>query len=368
VMIIANSPNPSYFNWFAQINAEEKVFKMTYIFLSIEPPVAIMERVKKLGVDSKWYHFNYAKKKHLQFLLLSFKLLKLFRKIKPDIVQTNLFDDSLPGLYAARLAGVRTRIITKQDTGFHVRYAPKGIRWDIFNNKNATHILPVSKETVELINKYEKPDPSKIHLVHHGVDEQYITSATPEQVNNLKTKYNLHNKIIVGTVARYVELKGYQEIIQAAAILSNKYENLVFVGAGWGEHLPELQALIKKHNVEEKVLLIGKVDFEMIPALYKCFDIYLHAAHYEPFGFVIAEAMFNKLPIVSTPVGASRDAIIHKETGYLAKINDPGDLAAGIIFIMENDSKLIADKAYNIARKMYSKEIMWNNYKRLFLE
>jgi glycosyltransferase involved in cell wall biosynthesis len=367
VMIIANSPNPSYFSWFAEKNIKEKDFKFTYIFLSNEKPNAIINKVAALGVTSLWYYFNYAQKKHLQYIKLCIKLFFLFRKIKPDVVQTNLFDDSLIGLFAAKLAGVKKRVMTKQDTGFHLRYAPKGIRFDIFNNWNATDIIPVSQETYELIMEHEKPNLKKVKIIHHGVDQDFINSATKEQIESLKTKFNLHNKIVIGTVARYVELKGYLEIIKAAAIINKTYNDIIFLGVGWGEQKTELDSLIQTLGLENKFLLPGRVEFDLIPAFYKCCDIYVHASHYEPFGFVIAEAMFSKVPIVSTPVGASRDCLVHKQSAYITRIMDPEDIAAGITFMLENNRQEIAERAYVIAKENFSKEVMWNNYKKLFL-
>ena len=367
VMIIANSPNPSYFSWFAEINKKEKVFIFTYIFLSTEKPDQIINKVAEMGVASHWYYFNYAKRKHLQYILVCFKLFSLFRKIKPDVVQTNLFDDSLMGLFAAKLAGVKKRVLTKQDTGFHIRYAAKGIKYDKFNNRNATDIIPVSEESYELIMKYEKPDVKKVKIIHHGVDKDFIDSSTKEQVELLKTKFNLHNKIVIGTVARYVELKGYREIVGAAAISCKKHSNIIFIGVGWGEQINELNDLIKTHKLENTFLLPGRVEYDLIPAFYKCLDIYIHASHYEPFGFVIAEAMFSKVPIISTPVGAARDVLVHTESGYIAKINDPADIAAGITYMLEHNKKEIAERAYEIAKKQFAKEVMWNNYKALFL-
>jgi len=367
VMIIANSPNPSYFNWFAEINSKEKAFTFTYIFLTTQKPDTLINKVAKMGVTSHWFYFNFAKRKHLQYIFICFKLFRLFRKIKPDVVQTNLFDDSLPGLYAAKLAGVRKRVVTKQDTGFHIRYAPKGIRYDIFNNTNATDIIPVSQESYELIMKYEKPLVSKLKIIHHGVDKDFIDSSTNEQIESLKTKYDLHNKIVIGIVARYVELKGYKEIIEACIILKKKRNDLIFIGVGWGDQEDELNDLVKLHKLEKTFLLPGRLPYDQIPAFYKCFDVYIHGSHYEPFGFVIAEAMFSKIPIVSTNVGASRDVLVHKESGYITKMQDPEDIAAGITYMLENNKQEIAEKAYEIAKKQFAKEVMWNNYKNIFL-
>jgi len=366
VMIIANSSNPSYFRWFAELNSVENEFKLSYIYLNTSKP-SIADELNQYNVNSYWFYFDYSKNKYFQYIKILFKLFFLFLKIKPDVVQTNLFDDSLPGLLAARLNRIKKRIITKQDTGFHIRYSPKWIIFDKLNNFNATDIVVVSQETHELVNKFEKPNISKIKLIHHGVDQNFFSKKSDKYITEFKNKYNLNGKIVIGTIARYIELKGYKNIIEAAKLINEKRNDIVFVGVGWGDLKDELEELIKKYNLEGKVILTGKIEYEKIPSIFKCFDIFLHAAIYEPFGFVIAEAMFAKIPIISTSVGASRDALVHKESGYIINFNDPDDIVKGIDFMLSNDSMEIANKAYELAKLNFAKNIMWTNYKNVFL-
>ena len=364
-MIIANSPSPSYFKWFAELNSKSKEFKLTYVFLLTEN-TAMTEAYKSNGVNVYWFYFNYAISKPLQFIRLTRQLFLLFLKLKPDVVHTNLFDDSLPALLAARLAGVKKRVMTKQDTGYHILYHPKYIKLDKFNNANATHIIPTSTETKELIMTYEKPDVSKVRIISHGMSEEGITKSTPEQVNEFKTKYNLENKIVIGSVSRYIELKGYRYIIAAAQLAVKKYPNLHFLFIGTGQQEEELRNLIILNKLENNITLTGRIDFNLIPAAYKSMDIFIHASEVEAFGFVFAEAMFNKVPVISTKVGAVRDALTHKENAYITKFKNPEDIAAGIDFMMQNDRIKIAEKAYAICKERFSIETMWDNYRNIY--
>lgn len=366
VMIIANSPNPSYFRWFAELNHKEKACKLSFVFLHTEVP-ELASIVKAYGVESHTLYFNTYKSKPLQYIKMLFKLFFLFKKIKPDVVQTNLFDDTLPAILAAKLAGIPKRIITKQDTGFHVNYAPWVVKYDKFNNANATHLIACSEESKEFILKHENGDIKKITLIHHGVDEQFITSASDSQINEVKKRFDLEGKIVVGTVARYIPLKGYADLIDAAEKLVPKYPDMVFLGVGYGAQLDELKQIIQSKKLEKSFILTDLLDYELMPAVYRCLNIYVHAAKIEPFGFVIAEAMFNKVPIVTTQVGAARDVLKHKESAYLITYNSPQEIADGIEYILNNRSNKIEDKAYSLAVRNFSRETMWTNYKNLYL-
>lgn len=365
VLVIANSPSPSYFNWFAELNKKSGEFKLTYVFLLTANTIKA-EEFKANGVDVRWFPFDYTKHKSAQYIRLTYQLFSLFSKLKPDAVHTNLFDDSLPALFAARLAGVKKRIVTKQDTGYHILYHPKYIKLDKLINANATHIIPTSSETKGLIMEYEKPEDSKVRIISHGMSEEGITRSTPEQIAEFRSKFGLENKTIVGSVSRYIELKGYRYIINAAKLAIKKYPDLHFVFIGSGNQKEELRLLISLHKLENHITLTDRIDFNLIPAAYKSMDIFIHASEVEAFGFVFVEAMFNKVPIISTNVGAVRDALTHKENVYITKFKDPEDIAAGIDFMMQNDRKQIAEKAYAICKERFSIETMWENYKNIY--
>ena len=152
VFVIANNSSVPYFKWFAEKASKEQKHTFSFVMLHSERPQMI-EDAKKWGWECHWIKFD-DKKRKSSMVSSFFKMYKLFKKMKPDVVHTNLFDDSLPGLLAARLAGIKKRVITKQDTTFHYYYAPKWIIADKFNNWNATDLIPVSKEAEEfIINK-----------------------------------------------------------------------------------------------------------------------------------------------------------------------------------------------------------------------
>ncbi len=294
------------------------------------------------------------------------KLYILFRKVKPDVVHTHLFDDSLPGLLAARLAGVRIRVITKQDTTFHWFYAPKGNKFDRFNNYNATYIVAVTKECEQFVLEKEKADKNKVSIVHHGIHIDKLTKQSDIIKKELINKYKLDGRKVIGTVARLIEWKGYRYIIEAAEIIVKKYPEITFLFIGSGDQEEELKDLIHKKGLDSNIIFTGWVEKDHIPSLYGIMDIYLHAASFEPFGFVIAEAMVNGIPVVSTSTGAAADAITHLENGYLFPFKDSKKMAEGVIYMIENDANKIGEKGRETACKMYDFDNMWNGYTKIY--
>lgn len=363
VFVIANNSSVPYFKWFSEKAAIEKKHQFSFVMLHSEKPEMIAD-AEKFGWNCYWIKFD-DKKRKSSMISSFFKLFKLFRQLQPDVVHSHLFDDSLPALLAARLTGVKKRVITKQDTTFHYYYAPKWIKADRFNNWNATDLIPVSNEAKEFILDKEKADINKITMIHHGIPSKIFTNKSEEYKANLIEKYNLKDKVVIGTVSRLIEWKGYRYIVAAAEQVVKEHPNAVFLFVGEGPQKKELLILAKKHKVFKNIIFTGWMDRAYIPSLYSLLDVYAHAASFEPFGFVIPEAMMNAAPVVSTPTGSALDSIIHKENGYITNYKDSDALAKGILYTIKNGESF-KNKGKETALNMFEFDLMYTNYIKLY--
>lgn len=269
-------------------------------------------------------------------------------------------------MIVAKLLGIKTRIITKQDTYFHWLYAPGIVRFDRLNNKLATHIVAVSEECKQFILEKEKAESSKVHMIHHGIRIDKLSKSNVSTIEVLRERFNLKNKIVVGTIARLIEWKGHLLILEAAEKIIQKYPQTVFLFVGQGELKEKIEFIAKEKGISDHIILTGWIDRENIPSLFSVMDIYMHAAKYEPFGFVIAEAMLNAIPVLSTKTGAALDAIQHKENGYLVNYDSSDKFVEGFEFLMNADRKQIGEKGKATALKMYDFEKMWQSYINLY--
>lgn len=361
---MANNSSAPYFNWFAEKSQKYLEVKFSFICLFPTKP-KMLEDMKKFNCDCYWVKFDSARRKTF-YIQSTFSLFKLFRKLKPDVVHSHLFDDSLPSMLAARLANIKVRAITKADTGFHHTYTPQWVKFDKFNNWNATHIVAISEECKDFVINIERPNCDKVHLVHHGIPVNKFTNQKEEYKEFLTNKFSLKGKTVIGTVARLIEWKGYKTIIEVARKVVKKTPNVVFLFVGLGEQKEELEVLIDKYALNNNVIMAGWVDRKMIPSLYGIMDIYLHAAMKEPFGFVIAEAMMNACPLISTPTGAARDAIINNENGILVEYNDIDAMSEAIFSLLKIDYSSIGERGRRTALNMYTFERMWDSHLLLY--
>jgi glycosyltransferase involved in cell wall biosynthesis len=355
----ANNSTVPYLSWFAARAAKEGQPRYSFLIMYREKP-AMMEEMKQLGFRCIWIKYNeeHRKRGMLKALpLLWWHMMKL----RPDIVHGNLFDDTAPALLAARFAGIRIRIITRQDTGFHWIHAPRWVWLDRWNTWMATQVIAISNECRQHLLDHERAPAGKISLVHNGIPTESSTDRSDHSVMRLKRRFGIQDRApIIGTVARFIQWKGHRHILDAASILISKYPNAVFLFCGQGGMENELRRAVAETGLQGHVIFTGWIDRQDMPSFYGLLDIYLHAAALEPFGLVYAEAMMNGVPVVSTATGAAKDAITDGVNGILATERSGTALAAGLERLLQMDFKAIGQAGRKTALEMFTFERMWN--------
>ncbi|HTA26934.1 MAG TPA: glycosyltransferase family 4 protein [Bacteroidia bacterium] len=366
VHVIANNSTVPYLNWFAEGLRNYPDVKFSVVAMYPEKP-HLIEEMKAFGCDAYWIKFDAAKRKS-GMISSFFKLYKLFKQLKPDVLNAHLFDDSVPALLAARFAGIKKRVIRKQDTAFHWYFKPLWVWVDRFNNVNSTDIIAISKDSEKFLLEKEKAPARKMRMIHNGIPIKDFTTQVDADKEMLVKKYGLEGKTVLGTIARYIEWKGYKYIIEAARELTRKNKNLKFLFVGHGEQQNELEDLVNKYGLSEYIVFTGWIDRKYIPSLYGIMDVYIHAAVMEPFGFVLVEAMANGVAIVTSKTGVAADALIHMETCYFTGDKDPEGIAEGVQWMLENPTERNAmkDRVRKLAADLFSVEHMLDEHIKVY--
>ncbi|HWY98864.1 MAG TPA: glycosyltransferase, partial [Bacteroidia bacterium] len=252
VHVIANNSTVPYLSWFTERLKNFPGVKFSFIVLYPEEPSMVKE-MKERGCECYWIKFDTSKRKR-GMIIAMFKLYRLFKILKPDVVNAHLFDDSLPALLAARLAGVKKRIIRKQDTAYHWYFKPVWVLADRFNNFNATDIIAISNDSYKFLLENEKAPIKKMTMIYNGIPISDFTTQNNTDREFLVKKYGLEGKTVIGTIARYIEWKGYRYIIEAVKMLTQKNKNLKFLFVGYGEQEQELEDMVNKYDLTEYIV------------------------------------------------------------------------------------------------------------------
>lgn len=193
-------------------------------------------------------------------------------------------------------------------------------------------------------------DDNRLFLTYYGgdlVDKVYRKGL-------LRSELGLTSKdIVVGMVAymyapkRYLGekrgLKGHEDLIDAVAMIQDKYPDLhlVFIGGPWvgADKYAEEVVAYGKDKVRN-VHFLGTRD--NVPDLYQDFDMVVHPSHSENLGGA-AESLMLAVPTIASNVGGFPDIVIPGKTGYLVNPSEPASIAGAI-------EKVIAEP--EIARRM----------------
>ncbi|HQW06054.1 MAG: glycosyltransferase family 4 protein [Flavobacteriales bacterium] len=361
----ANNDGIPYMTWFMERARQEGDLHFTIVLLYPTRP-AMLEEIKAFGFDGIWIPFDDRARK-LGMLKALPRLWWIMMRLRPRVVHCHLFDDTLPGVIAAFLAGIKTRLVSRQDTGFHLNYAPKWVIMDRFIARLATRVATISHSARQLIIEREGTPAEKVQMIHNGIPPDRYLQVDLEVQERLRTRFQLHDAYpIIGTVARFIEWKGYRHIVDAAALIVKNHPKARFLFCGSGPQLEEVRGWVEQAGLNEHVIITGWVARDEMPSLYRLLNIYLHAADHEPFGLVYPEAMMSGVPVVSTATGAVLDAIQDPSEGILVPERSGRALADGVEQALRAGPERIGERGREVALRMFTFDHMWAGYSGIY--
>lgn len=132
-----------------------------------------------------------------------------------------------------------------------------------------------------------------------------------------------------------VQRKCLLEIIEAFALLANRYPRMVLKMAGTpGDGHESLVACARRCGVEDRVQFLGAISEEEKIALFRRCRVYVQPSLFEGFGLAIAEAMACGAPVVCSPVGSIPEVV--GDAGLMVAGDDPRAIAETIERLCED--------------------------------
>jgi glycosyltransferase involved in cell wall biosynthesis len=185
-------------------------------------------------------------------------------------------------------------------------------------------VLTISNFSKTEIVKFTKSNPSKIHVIHLGIDKTIFKNRKKDgKSNEVLLKYNLPENYIlfVGNVKPHKNLKG---LIKAFDVIKNDIplQKILIVGKkeGFITGDNEVFSLIKELDLEDRIIFTGYVSSEDLPYLYQLAKLFVFPSIYEGFGFPPLEAMACGCPVLTSKM-ASMPEICKNAVEYMDVTN-----------------------------------------------
>lgn len=293
--------------------------------------------IRAAGIEVIPVAFDRRRINPISEMLFTFKLARLYRRLRPDLVHHIAIKPILIGGIAARIAGVPAIV-----------NAPVGLGFVFSSNRLLARIL---RPFVSLLLRFtlspnngwvvcENPDDLE-ELVKCGMvrrDAATIIRGAGVDIDEFAPAPEPPAPVRVILIARMIREKGIGDFVEAARILQSKNvcAQFLLVGApdpgnpnavseaelcGW-----EAEGLVRWLGARRDIAtLLRGAHIACQPSSYR-----------EGLPKSALEAMASGRPLVATNIPGCREAVVHRQTGFLVAPRDPAALADALQKLIES--------------------------------
>ena len=309
----------------------------------------------------KVFNFSLGSKNPLIIFLNIYKLSRIIKKYKINIIHARSRAPAWSAYFAAKKMGIPFV------TTFHGTYSIQNNLKKKYNSimVKADKVIAISSFINKHILSNYKVDQEKIVTVHRGINiEKYdYLKVSNERLIAFSKKFNIpEDSFVILLPGRITRWKGHILLIEAISKLKRSDIICLFVGdlQGRNKYFAELNKTIDKFKLKNNFRIISNQSDMAV--IYKLSDVVVSASlEPEAFGRVVAEAQAMGRPTVAVNHGGGPEIIIDGVTGWLFRPGDANDLAEKInkaLNLNIDDRKKMSVKAIERAKLNFNNEMM----------
>ncbi len=250
---------------------------------------------------------------------------RVLARLRPDLVHTHSSKAGILGRIAARMAGVPCVVHTLHSLVFHPYQSAA---------RNAVYVA-AKRAMVPLTDAYVSVcaatmngalakgigRPERHHVVYSGMRLDAFDRAASIDPAAARARFGIPPEaVVVGKIARLVELKGHDELLDAAVRFDRRVRLLL---VGDGPFRGDLTERARRLGILDRVHFAGLLRPEEVPVAIQATDVVVHLSLREGLPRVVPQAGLMKRPVVAYDLDGTPEAVREGETGYLVR---PGDL------------------------------------------
>lgn len=240
-------------------------------------------------------------------------------------------------------AGIAAQKISKKPLVAHVhatehdRTGGTGLNREVFEieqegMRKADVIIAVSNFTKKIIVDKYNIDPSKIEVVHNGINmSEYEKPGKKFDLLKLK-EFGIKIVLFAG---RLTLQKGPDYFLKTAKEVIKYVPNSMFVIAGSGDMEHQIIRQAAELGISEKISFVGYLRGDELNSIYKSADILVMPSVSEPFGITALEALANKTPVLISKQSGVAEVVTH---ALKADFWDVAEMANKITVLLKNKS------------------------------
>ncbi len=271
-----------------------------------------------------------------------------------DILICNLNKDVRVAGLAARLASNKPLVFARHG----ILLCGKKWKHRLTLSFLADGIITNTRTIAHAYQKYGWFEENYVQVLYNGVEP--VTSAKPVDFGP-----EAAGRKVIFSAGRLSEQKGYEYLIDAAADLCAKRDDLFFAVAGKGKLEKSLEARVMRKGLAKRFVFLGFKE-DMGPYLNGC-DIFVLPSLFEGMPNAVMEAMSAGAPVISTDVNGALELTADGTVGKIVPARDSRALAEAIEELVDNPAlrRELATQGQKRVRKHFTIDTMVNNLEQM---
>jgi glycosyltransferase involved in cell wall biosynthesis len=309
-------------------------YETTLVAGSIGGSEGSMEYVaEELGVEPVYLPALQREISPLQDLAAARELLKLIRRIRPDILHTHTAKAGAVGRLAAQLAGpARPKVVVHTFHGHVLRGYFGPAKTEAFRRleqglaRSSDALIAVSPEVRDDLVALGVAPAEKITVIRLGLDLEQRLATAPGAAETLRRELGLvDGRFLVSWLGRMTEIKRVDDLLRAFARLRERGCDADLLLVGDGPLRGDLEKLAGELGIRGRCHFTGfRSD---VGAIYAASDAIVLTSANEGTPVTVIEAQAAGKPVVSTDVGGVRDIVTDGVSGFVVPPGDVDSLA-----------------------------------------
>ncbi|GCB26342.1 phosphatidylinositol N-acetylglucosaminyltransferase gpi3 subunit [Aspergillus awamori] len=213
------------------------------------------------------------------------------------------------------------------------------------------HVICVSHTCKENTVLRASLDPLMVSVIPNAVVAENFRPPEPRPIARLMEPNDI---ITIVVISRLFYNKGTDLLIAAIPRILASHPNVRFIIAGSGPKAIDLEQMLERNVLQDKVELLGSVRHEEVRDVMIRGHIYLHPSLTEAFGTVLVEAASCGLYVVCTRVGGIPEVLPQHMTTFAKPEEDDIVLATGKAIAALRSNKVRTDRFHDQVKMMYS--------------
>ena len=284
------------------------------------------KELERCGASHRKVGLNTKNEFSPKVLAAIFKLSKIIKDEKVDIVHAHTRVSQVACFFACRIAGVP--YVTTCHGFFKKRLRGLFDTWGV-------KVIAISDAVKTHLKEDLSVKEDRIELIYSGVDvERFSKDYSRDEIDKIKESMGLNDGPVIGTIGRLSPVKGQRFLIEAMADVISKKKDAQCLIVGNGPEEKALRDMAKFLKIEESVRFVG-ADPDTHKFL-SIMDVFVFPSVKEGLGIALLEALASGKNCVASNVGGIGDIIKDGYNGLLTPVGDVAGLTRAISSLLDN--------------------------------